>query len=123
MKVHYKSVLLCPKSETEDELWSRQIIEVKRKYKIEYCCEHLKAVFDDNFIALTQHELFLQRESNDHDGRTSYYYHRVDFCPFCGERVKYIEDYKAELKNYTVTNPAKKTPAKRELKKREVRIG
>lgn len=125
MKVHYKSVLLNPnKKDDEEEMWYRPILEEKHKYCIDFCCDDMRSAFDTytKVFDIMQHDIYLYDVIGDYGSSYSVYYHKVNYCPFCGEKIEFIEEYKAKKQKYKATIPRKVTPPRTEYRNREVRI-
>ena len=127
MKVHYKSVLLNPDRKPSDkEMWHSSVLRKKNnEYLIDYCCEAMKSALDKytEVFDVTGHEFYLYDVSGDYDStHSTFYFHRVDFCPFCGDKVEYIEDYKAKEVMYKARIQAKHIPARTETRSKEVKI-
>lgn len=118
MKIHYKTIVLDEKN----DLYSQQVIEKNRKRQIDYCCEWARKAIEDGVISITGNQLFLQ-ELDPHDNYLTDYYHQpIKHCPFCGEPIEQIEEYRARLEYYPTKVPKKVTPAHIETRTREVRL-
>ncbi len=112
MKIHYKTIVL----DEESESYSYPIIEVKRKRWIEYCCKSMEQAIDQQIIEPQNKDLYL-REMDSYDAYMEiWYFHPLKFCPFCGEIIEQVEEYKAKLVSHTVHIPKKTAPARKEIR-------
>jgi len=117
MKIHYKTILL-----NEEGLVNEQVIEKRRKRQIEYCCKEIEKAIEIQVISVTCKDLFLQESEYHGNYLEDWAYHPLKFCPFCGERIEHIEEYKARNVMHKVHVPAKTTPARTEARYKEVKI-
>ncbi len=121
MKIHYKTLIL--NLDGEEELLNKQIISKNRKYLIDYCCDEMKHAINESALKVTQNELSIQIEEYDEGGSgVTAYYPPIKYCPFCGEQIEQIEDYKAKVVRHTVHIPLKTIPAHKEQRNREVKV-
>ena len=124
MKVHYKTIVVerNPKYPDFDPSY-KKIIENKGKPLIDYCCDDMKNAVRDDTFEITCTEFYLQREGFDEGGSCiETQFPAISFCPYCGEKIEYIEDYKAQIVTKKVKIPAQTIPAREETKTTEVRI-
>lgn len=135
MKIHYKTIIV--KEELKELCGEYQhfvLRDKKRNYLMDFCCDVIKE-------AIIQHVLYVQEVGNtltpenevgiylqheDNDGRDSYttqwYLHPLKVCPFCGEEITIIEDYKAKTVSKKVRISAKTIPARNEMRTVEIKI-
>lgn len=115
MKIHYKLLILDEKT----SLVIKQVLEKNRKYLIDYCCEGMKQALNVNAIHIIGNGLHIWQEG--YDCQESYY-PIIGFCPFCGEAIEYVQEYKAKIERHTVHIPKKVQPAHTEMRNKEVKI-
>ncbi len=121
MKIHYKTIELG--TDGGMQLLSKQIIEHHHKYLIEYCCDTMMRAVRAQALDITQNELSIQVEEHDEGGSIiTGYYPPINYCPFCGEVIEQVEDYRAKLERHSVHVPSKTVPAHNEIRNKEVRI-
>lgn len=116
MLLHYKAIIM---DESTDFI-GKLVIEKKRKKQIDYCCEEMERAISTQAIDIMGIEVSIQH--SDYDGYTTDYYPSISFCPFCGEKIEVVEEYRVKQKTYTAHIQEKVIPAHTERRSKEVRV-
>jgi len=146
MKIHYKTILNTRTDVEYTRLFGKETYIVTRKTKninsalnIDYCCDAMKhaivnkvlyvqeignnAVPDNAFGCDRQDiSIFLMENDSYEEGTVAWYDHPLKYCPFCGDVITFIEDYKAKEVTRRVHYPAVTTPARDEMRAVEVKM-
>ncbi len=134
MKIHYKTILIVD-GDYRKEFYGDEMYfvvhtgkNVFTPCKIDYCCDTMKRAIVDNILYVQEVGnsndncgIALLLNHNDGDGG-AWYYHPLKYCPFCGEIITLVEDYKAKEGKRKVHIPAKTTPARNEMRTYEIKI-
>lgn len=81
----------------EAEKWIIDDMESYKILNITKCCDKLikseniclNSQYDEHeFYDNAEYSMKLQRDQNDYDGDLITYYEKIDYCPFCGEKIQ-----------------------------------
>ncbi len=144
MQIHYKTIVLAETDKMREFNGNEQYFILHTKPRswqspivvAPLCCKDMEEALKEDVFYVQ--EVGNQKDSQEHPGmgmglylRTEdkyeggsswYLHHRMDHCPFCGEPITYVEDYKAKTITRKVHIPAKKIEARNETRTVEVKI-
>jgi hypothetical protein len=136
MKIHYKTILVTDEKKREFYGDEQYFILHEGKgwqspIKADICCETMKqALASDVFYIQevgnkdnTEWQIGLLLYTDDKcEGVSTWYYHSLKYCPFCAEKIEYVEDYKAKTVRKNVKIPEKIIESRTESRDVEVKI-
>ncbi len=91
MKIHYKTIY-----DEALNLDNKSVIRKNGKYWIKYCCKEVEEAVEDKCIEIGGNELFLLYKDSYDEGVITYSI-PIKYCPFCGETIEQVEDYKTKI--------------------------
>lgn len=119
MKIHYKTLIL--NKEGEEELLVKQVLEKNKQYVIDYCCEKMKAAIEDKAFNFNINGIDLFFRALEYNGPEDFIY-PLEYCPFCGEKIEPVEEYRAKLEYHKVRIPKKTIEAYYIDQPREIKL-
>jgi hypothetical protein len=118
MKIYYKTITQPQQIGVREYAHEYRVL-----IKYDPCCKDAKDAKDAEALDMSADKVNMMYQGYDN---VETYYPAISFCPFCGMKIEFIEDYKARLERKTVSVKEKKTvkviPAHNESRDVEVRI-
>jgi len=143
MKIHYKTIILKEEDEMREFHGDEQyyIIHDSKRWnapiKATSCCESMKQALKEEVFYVQKvgnkqetidssqcfrHGMGLYPNTEGYEGCNVAYGYKLNYCPFCAEKIELVEDYKAKVVKRIVTIPEKKIKSRKEYRDYEVKV-